>query len=500
MTLDPDALVIADNNAPLSLAGIIGGNSSAVSETTNSLFIESACFDPSSIFITSQKHGLFTESALRFDKGVDVSFIPQAARMAASLICRSGGRATKGLLDVYPNPGTPKTIVFRRRRIAELLGMEVTSVFIETLFGRLGFGVENYQPDVWQIRVPFHRMDITKETDLVEEVGRFYGYDRIPAKVHPVTALPPKSDIEGERKEGVRQILFHQGFDEVVNAGLLKSEEHSLFKSKRIPVSILNPNTSKLAELRASLLPELVSNLSRNLNRDAEGVHIFEIGNIHYRENDGYGESLSLGLVSSGKLGFPHWQKKQRQTDIYFVKGACESVMFRLGYPAFSFKSGGGNGCEPNLCLSILLKGQKLGFLGRLNSEVCEYYSIREPVWVAELDLHRLLEIQSTRFIPAQPTKFPSVSRDISFVGNNDIPYQEIIKAFGKRQLSYLESFVLVDRFEGKPVPKNKVSLSFRFVFRHPRKTLLAEEVDKNLKTIIDKLCTQFNFELREGG
>ena len=334
----------------------------------------------------------------------------------------------------------------------------------------------------------------------MEEIGRFHGYDRIPSRIHPVSSFSAKNDSEGEKREGLRQILFHHGLDEVVNPGLVDEVAQACFLSGRNPVPLKSHNSSKRMELRATLLPEMLDVLSRNVNRGMEGVHIFEIGNIHFEENEIFEERLSLGLVSTGLSGYPHWQEKPRRTDFYFIKGACESVMSQLGYSAFSFKNSGRNGCREETCLSLQFKGQKQGFLGRLNKNVCDYFSIRDPVWVAELDLSLLFEKQQEQFKRDQKTKFPSVSRDVSFISEADRPYQDIKIAIEELKLSCLESFALVDRFTGKPVPKNKVSLSFRFVFRHPRKTLLAEEADGFLKTILDKLGTQFEFELREGG
>jgi phenylalanyl-tRNA synthetase beta chain len=501
LTFDGDELIIADDRAPLALAGIAGGRTSAVSEETSDIFIESAVFDPASIFKTSQKFRLSTEASQRFVKGVDVSFTPQAVRMAASLICRSGGRTTRGLLDIYPAPPPERTLVFRRRRIEELLGTEVADEYVETLFKRLGLQVEKQQPDSWRIRVPLNRMDIAKETDLVEEIGRFYGYEQIPSRIHPIAIYPPQTDPLAEKKENLRQILFHHGLDEVVNSGLVEGEMQSHFGcTGRSPVSLENAIFSKRWELRTSLLTELMGTLARNINREREGVHIFEMGHIHFLEDEKREERLSLGLASSGLIGYPHWRDKPRQTDIFYIKGISESLLSQLGYGAFSFVRGERNGCQRDTCLLLRYKGQQVGYLGGVSRAVCDYFSIKEPVWVAELDLSRLFEKQPQRFKMNLKTRFPSVSRDVSFVGGRDVLYQDIRDTIGRMKVPCLESFALVDRFIGKPVPEDKVSLSFRFVFRHPKKTLLAEEVDEFLKTIIDGLRAAHNFMPREGG
>lgn len=500
LPLEADALVIADETSPLALAGILGGRSSAVSEETSNVFIESAYFNPLSILRTAKTYNLHTEASLRFEKGVDLSFTPQAAQMAAALICRNGGTAYRGMLDVFPKPGKPRTLIFRRRRIQEMLGMEVAADYVEKNLKKLGFSAERQQPDVWQIEVPPFRQDIEKEADLVEEIGRIFGYDRIPCRMAPVTSFSAPPDPEEERSEELRNILFHHGFDEIVSCGLVEPEGQTLFGASPKSISLLNPISSKLSQLRASILPELLNVTAWNMNRGSEGVHIFEIGAVHFQEDDVFEERRALGLVSSGLLGHPHWQEKQRRTDLYFIKGACETIISQMGFGAVSFPPSLQKGCDDDGALSIKLKGEKIGYIGRLNGNVLDFYSLKDPVWAAEIDLNCLFKKQPERveFLPV--TKYPSIQRDVSFVGDIDISYHDVSEALEKLGLSFLESFTLVSRFVGKPVPINKVSLSFRFVFRHPGKTLLAEEVEGYLKTIIDKLNSQFKFELREGG
>lgn len=498
--LDVDALVIADETSPIALAGILGGVSSSVSDETRNVFIESAVFDPLSVLKTAKRCNLHTEASLRFEKGVDLSFAPKAAEMAAALICRSGGTAYRGMLDVFPKPGKPRTLVFRKRRIQEMLGMEVAADYVEMKLKRLGFSVENQQPDVWQIEVPPFRRDIEKEADVVEEIGRLFGYDRIPCRMAPVTSFSAPPDPEEEKSEELRNILFHHGFDEIVSYGLVEPERQTLFCTKPKSISLRNPISSKLSQLRTSLLPELLSATAWNINRGAEGMNIFEIGAVHFQEEDNFEERRSLGLVSSGLVGHPHWLEKQRRTDFYFIKGACETVLSQMGFGAVSFPPSLQDGFAEEGVLSIKLKGEKIGHFGRLDEKVLDFYSLKDPVWAAEIDLSRLFRKNSERFEFLPVIKYPCVQRDVSFVGDLGISYQDVSEALEKLGLSFLESFTLVDRFTGKPVPNNKVSLSFRFVFRHPGKTLLAEEVEAYLKTIIDKLNSQFKFELREGG
>ncbi len=500
LSLTTDMLVIADEKKPVALAGIIGGEDSAVTEDTSDVFIESACFDPVSVRRTGKQAGIQTDASYRFERGADVSFPPKAALMAASLMTQFEGTATQGIIDVYPKPKKNRTVLLRNHRVEELIGVGVADEFISKILTNLGFSLENQQQGIWQVKVPFFRVDIEREADLIEEVARFYGYDKIPSLVPPYNVLEYTHDVRKTFISKMRQVLFLYGFDEAVNFSFVDPEKDALFKLGHEPVEIRNPISVKASILRTTLIGGLLENISWNLNHGAEGVHFFEIGKAYSWKEEQTQEDLMLGMVTTGDTERPHWQSKTEKADFFYLKGACEALLAHLGYSAYSFKESKNPCYEPENSICITYKGRRIGSLGRIQQAILDAYSLKEPLWAAEVNLDVLFEKQPKAFHFNPIGKFPTVTRDITFITGRDVNYQDIQEDVAELQLPFLEFFDLHDRFEGASIPKGKVSLSLRFVFRHPQRTLLAEEVENSIAKAVKMFKTKFKIALREGG
>ncbi|MFQ5721222.1 MAG: phenylalanine--tRNA ligase subunit beta [Candidatus Aminicenantales bacterium] len=500
LLLAPEMLVIADAAKPVALAGIIGGQDSAVSETTHRILIESAYFEPTSIRQTSRKTGISTEASYRFERGADLSFQPEAARMAASLLTQLGGKATKGVVDVYPKPRKRTTVILRHHRLSELLGVEIGPKFVIKTLASLGFKIKEQSPGIWQIQVPSFRVDIEREADLIEEVARFFGFDKIPARIPPLRQLEPPPSAKRKRIDKLRQLLFHQGFDEFLNFSFFDPAKKDQFIALKQPIALRNPISSKASWLRPTLLAGLLENVVWNRNRGAEGVHAFEIGNIYFWDKEKGHEQLSLAFVSTGRLGWHHWQEEEKTTDFFHLKGTCELILSYLRYEPFVFFKESHPYFEPQFCLGLSYKGETVGHLGLIKRQILDSYSLKEDVWGAEIDLAALLDKQPSSFRYQTVSRYPSVIRDISFLAPRGVNYQDVKDVLEKISLPNLEKFELYDLFSGPSLPPEKISLSFRFIFRHPRRTLRAQEVDKYQQKIIDVLRTNFNFQIREGG
>lgn len=298
----------------------------------------------------------------------------------------------------------------------------------------------------------------------------------------------------------MRQVLFHYGFDEFVNFSFLDPEKEMIFQTGRKPIEIRNPVSQKASLLRTTLLSGLLENVSWNKNRGADGVHAFELGNVYFWDEDLSHEQLTLALVTTGAIGTIHWLKKSERADYFHLKGACEAIMSHLRYESFSFKEGRHPFFDEDNSLALTVKGQTIGNLGLLKKEILDSSSLKEPVWAAELNLAELFEKQPQSFQYKPVVKFPSVSRDVSVIVDRSISYREIKDAVEKLSIPYLVKFDIYDRFSGASVPKRKISLSLRFIYHHPQRTLLAEEVDSLQQKIIKSLRAKFNFQLRKGG
>ncbi|MEA3420113.1 MAG: phenylalanine--tRNA ligase subunit beta [Acidobacteriota bacterium] len=493
-------IVIADEKKPIALAGIIGGEETSISEYTRDVFIESAVFNPASIRKSRKKAGIQTDASFRFERGADISFPPTAALMVASILTQMGGKATKGIMDIYPKPRKNKTVVLRNHRIAALLGVEIDDAFVEKILSSLEFEVSVQQKGIWQVKVPFFRIDIEREADLIEEIARFYGYDKIPSQLPPLTGLEPVINQKRKILSKLRQMLLSYGFNEVVNLSFSDPEKETKFKNSRERIKIRNPISSKASLLKTTLIAGLLDNISWNKNRGAEGICAFEVGNTYFWEGDSCIEQLNLALVASGNVGLTHWQTKTYETDFYHIKGTCETLMTHLRYEPFSFQEEDHPNYEEGQSLSLLFKGQRVGSLGLLKKEILDSFYLEGNIWAAEIALGTLLEKQPQNFQYTPVTRYPRVSRDISFIADRKVSYQEIKEVLENHSIPCLEKFELYDRFSGSSIPKGKISLSFRFVFRHFQRTLLAEEIDNIQKKIIKTLKDNFNFQLREGG
>jgi len=248
------------------------------------------------------------------------------------------------------------------------------------------------------------------------------------------------------------------------------------------------------------LIGGLLENVIWNKNRGAEGIHIFEIGKIFYWDDGAHNEKNMLALAMWGHMGEKHWREKNQDADFFHLKGTFESLLVQLRYESFSFQKENHPHFQEGYSLALYVKGEKIGYLGFLKKEILDAYLLKEGVLAAEINLSQLFEKQSQPFQFRSVVKYPSVNRDISFIGDKNIAFEKIKEVIEKLRLPHLEKFTLYDRFSGAAVPDDKVSISLRFVFRHPQRTLHADEVDVLQEKIIAALRARYSFQLREGG
>jgi phenylalanyl-tRNA synthetase beta chain len=500
LSLAPDMLVIADETKPIALAGVIGGQDSAVTDETQNIFVESAYFNPVSVRLTRKAAGLQTDASYRFERGADIAFPPRAAAMAAALMVPFGGRSSREAADVFPLPPKRKEVILRHRRITDLLGVEVAEEFVEKTLTGLELSVELQQPGVWRVKAPSWRVDLDREADLIEEVARFYGYEKVPSVVAPLQVVDPIPSKSREKLERVRPLLFHYGFNEVVNFGFSDADREQLLATGLTPLEIRNPISARAALMRTTILGGLLETAAWNWNRGLEAVQVFEIGNVYFRDERGPRERLTLGLLSTGRRTEPHWSEASREADFFHLKGACEACLKQLRYEPYSFEKDDHSSFEPGSGLTLVYKEEKLGHLGLVAGRLREGYGLKQPVFAAEIDLELLFGKQPRPFLYEVVAKYPAIVRDVSLLVAREVTYQDICSAIEKLPLPILEEARLIDLFSGGPVPEDKISLSFRFTYRHPQRTLLAEEVDRAEQQVLIQLKRALGAQLREGG
>ncbi len=494
-SLISDLLVIADAARPVALAGIMGGAESEVTEQTKSVLLESATFDRVSIRRSSRQLRLRTESSARFDKGLPPAIAPHALRRATKLLVElCGGRASRGILDVYPNPPRPIQIRLTSEELRRILGIELSLAHTATVLGRLGFQcLEEHQALL--VTPPSHRSDIRIPADLAEEVARLIGYDRIPTTMMSgVIPSHPAQPLSG-LIERVKDLLAASGLQEVITYSLvgrgLLGRTNWEGGGAPAPLALANPLTPDQEILRTSLLPNLLECVVKNLRPGEGGVRLFEVGRVYLpRQADLPQEREMLGLAVAGPRWLKRWGGDDAELELSDLKGVVEELLDRLHVEGASFDRSSDQGFfHPGRAAVIRWRGLRLGAIGELHPAVARRFELRMPAFLSELDVEVLLgavEVDSLRV--AQPPRFPDMRRDLAVVVEEDVVVAQLIDVIRRAGGPLLVSVELFDLFRGRGVPPGRKSCAFALVFRSPERTLIDAEVAQLEARIIEHL------------
>jgi phenylalanyl-tRNA synthetase beta chain len=501
-TLDAEMLVIADESRATAIAGVMGGGDSEVSASTRRIALESAYFLPRSVRRASKRLGLSTEASYRFERGAD----PEAPVLAVARACElleqiGAGRVLPGLIDAHPRPRPRAAITLRASRLAGLLGHEVGAPDVERILSGLGFDLEADGAGTWRVTVPGWRGDVTREIDLIEEVARHDGYDKLPVAFPALGRAPAAPDPRLAREALARRLALGAGFSECVTFTFVERSAAAPFADETSLVAIANPLSEKFAVLRPSLLPGLVDAVSHNRRREQRDVRLFETGT---RFTAGDGEVRALGLAWTGAGDPPHWSAAVRPVDFFDIKGALELVCEGFGVePAF----------EPVAC-PYLVPGRSarvtvgtggdalvVGTIGELDPRLAAARGLptADSVYVAELDLDAIADLTTlgadvrVRSLP----KHPSIVRDLSIVFADHLPAARLRATIQQSAPATLVDLVEFARYQGKGVPEGHVSLSFRLTFQAPDRTLTDQEVQTAVEAVVAALGVAHGATLR---
>ena len=485
--LEPDMLVIADIERPQAIAGVMGGAASEVTSTTTTIAIESACFEPKSIRLTSKRLGMKTEASARFERGADVNAPVAGIERAVALLEQIGaGRARGGVIDRYPSPPKARVLSLRHARIARILGQEVTPPDVERILTGLGFAVQQAAGG-WNVTIPTFRVDVLREVDLIEEVGRHHGYDRLPTTFPALRAPNAPHDPRIDRDRLVRRILLGGGCSEALTFSFIDGSLAASFADPLVIVPIGNPLSAQYSVLRPSLLPGLLTAVAHNRNRGRSDVRLFEIGATVTRA----GEARRLALACTGTAGDVHWSGGRRNVDFFDVKGLVEliadALKVELSFDAASHPPF----LVPGRAATISNGRTVVGVVGMVTTSAAPAGAADEDVYVAELDLDALGSVQSAPLKVTALPRFPSIARDISIVVDDVLPAAALRGTIRSNAPDTLVSVREFDRYQGKGVPERRVSLSFRLTFQSPDRTLTDSEVQKAMDAIIKALIDQ---------
>ncbi len=495
--LDDSTLVIADAEKPAAIGGIMGGFDSGITEETTDVLLEVAYFKRENIRQTSRKLNLSTESSYRFERGVDIENLIRASNRATDLICELAGGTAEEFVDVYPEKFQPSEIESKDIQFAvkRLTGLEVEKEEILRILNALGIE----QKSETRFISPSWRHDVSIEEDLVEEVARVVGYDKIGEELPPSFSAGEYQPTEARKKE-LRKTLANLGFNEAISYSFIAARNDERFNL--IPNLIAGNTDEKFITLedsiiegatrmRPSLIAGLLDAVRTNFNHQKRDVKLFEIGKVFsasQKENDLPNERELFALVITGNEILEKKAMPLREFDFYDAKGALESAIGAVNLPSLDFQPKDVKHLRKGQSAEILSNRKSVGTIGRLNDEIAATYKFRQPVFVAEVDLQTLLESKEQTIVYQPLPIYPAIARDVSLLVKRILSFAEIQKAIAEQGFELCRKIEFVDVYEGQGVAEGERSVTIRLEYRSDERTLLDEEVDSIHAQILQNL------------
>jgi phenylalanyl-tRNA synthetase beta chain len=503
-TLHPEMLVIADASDPVAIAGVMGDSATEVGSTTSDLLLESALFQSVGIRRTAKTLGLSTESSYRFERGVDPEGIVQALDRVAGLILElAGGKVAKGVIDIRRKVPRPPRLLLRVERVRQVLGTPVPPKEIRQILHRLQCRVRQHGTKALEVLVPSHRLDLSREIDLIEEVARLRGFEQIPT-TFPVSQMRPGKAaplLEIERE--IRRLLTASGFQEAINFSFTGER---LFDRLRLPeghplrrlVRLRNPLGGETV-LRSFLLPSLLQNVALNESRGVKSLRLFEISRIYRPQGEGMlpFEGRVVGMVAQGERGLLSWDGPQETVDFYDLKGVLEALEIHVGISLRLERRESIPYLHPGRQAEIFLGEELAGWIGEIHPEVIRGYDLAARPVALEIDLDLVGKYRRPTPTHAPFPRYPAVLRDVAVIVPEKTPAAEVEAVIRRTGGPLVEAVRLFDVYQGDPVPPGKRSLAFSIQYRSPDRTLTDEEVGAMHGAVLQTLMRDLGAVIR---
>jgi phenylalanyl-tRNA synthetase beta chain len=494
--LNASDLMICNAKEAMCIAGVFGGNKSGVSANTKGVFLESACFDSVRVRKTSRYHGLKTDSSFRFERGTDPEATVFALERAAQLILEIAGGSIQGpLFDWYPNPVEWKAVQLKYSGLDRLVGEKIDREEVLQILNYLGFRVEAMTSSGLKLSVPPFKTDVSLEADIIEEILRIYGYNkiRIPAQFKASINTLSKPDV-WKMKNEISDKLTSLGFSEILNNSLNAESGLALLpESDREAVKLLNPLSNELNIMRCSMINSMCESIAYNVNRQQSNLALYEWGKVYsYRKSD-FREEEMLSFALTGDLIPQNWHGKSAPSSFYLMKGLLELVFQSQGVhqSEFSLKETNHSGLAP--AFEIEVQGKIAGVLGELSDNARRMYDLGKGIWFAEIQWSSIFNARSShRSNITEPPKFPSVRRDLALVADLNTKFETIYSTAFKTGGTLLKEVNLFDVYQGEKLPAGKKSYAVSFTLQDESKTL----TDKQVEKVMEKLLQAFENEL----
>ncbi|MDB5264391.1 MAG: phenylalanyl-tRNA synthetase subunit beta [Adhaeribacter sp.] len=487
-------LMICNTAEPMVIAGVFGGKNSGVSADTTTIFLESAYFIPAGIRRSSQTHGIKTDSSFRFERGTDPEMVPYALKRAALLIQEvAGGEVSSEINDVYPQPVAPFQIKISLNRVQRLIGQYIDKERIKTILADLQIRISEETETHLTVLVPPHKVDVTREADVIEEILRIYGYNNIVLHENisaSYLAKFPHPNPE-ELKHNIFNLLSGSGFSEIITNSLSDSAYYETPENPDAElVRILNYNSQDLDVLRKTLVFSGLEVLRRNINRRQKDLKLYELGKVYRKADEKYKEGQKLALFLTGNGTAETWLQKSDKATFHYLAGVVQQVLTKLARPDYSLQALQ----HPYLSdgVAYLKNDTVVAELGLLDERICKKLDIKEPVWYAELNWDYLIRNYKNQLVFRELAKFPEVRRDLSLVIDQLITFEEIKTIARRTERKLLQDINVFDVYQGDKIETGKKAYAISFTLLDPSQTL----TDKVIDATMNRLMQQFEKQL----
>ena len=494
VTLNHNELVIADDRAPLALAGVMGGTDSSVTAATTQIFFESACFAPDTVALSGRRHKLNSDSLYRFERGVDPTLQRAALERATQLTLQICGGVVHPITQAGRAQPETHSIRLRHSRVKQLLGIHIEAKEIEALLSRLGLSLRNDVNNSWLVKIPSHRYDLRIEHDLIEEIARLYGYDRIMAKPY-AAQIAPSRPAEAQRSLArIKDQLVARGWQEAITLSFVEPRIQNILTPNTPAIPLDNPIAETLAVMRTTLWSGLIPVWLHNFQRQQKRVRLFETGVCFEAQSDGILETSRIGGLATGSAQPEQWGSASRTTDFHDIKA---DVVALLGVAAqeYVFEPAQHPALHPGRCARILRQGQPVGWMGELHPHVVKQLDLPEAPILFELDWVLIREVP----VPKSQalSEFPSSRRDLAIVVSESVTTQQICDCATRSGGKLLQNVFVFDIYRGKGLSNASKSVALGLIFNDYSRTLTIEEIDAAMMEITSSLNRELGATIR---
>lgn len=499
-TLNDDDLMICDTEKPLCIAGVLGGQNSGVTESTSSIFLESAFFNPVSVRKTAKRHNINTDASFRFERGIDIDNVEYCLKRAALLIHEiAGGDITSDIVDIYPKKKDDYHVFLTFDKINKLIGQEIPKDTIKSILASLDIKVKNVTESGLGLSIPFYRVDVQREVDVIEEILRVFGYNNVEFKEKLNASIAPTSKFEDYKVQNIiGNFLASKGFIEILANSLTSPAYNKLSEDIREEqtISMLNPLSTDLSVMRQSMLFSGLEAIAHNSNRQMHNLKIFEFGKTYHQYQTQREEKKHLSILVTGNRLEDTWTTPPKKADFFYLKAIVENLLNRLGLTHLISQPASSDILSEGI--SLLLANKAMVSIGVVKKSILKEFDIKEEVLYADFDWDHILEaIVNSKIIYKEIPKYPEVTRDYALLVDEQVSFKQIYDIALQTERKFLTNVNLFDVYNGENLPEGKKSYAVSYTLQDENGTLTDKQIDKIMNKLLQRYESELGAELR---